>query len=156
MAERKEFLCKVDLDDLAAEVGRVEEIGDRVRLAGYGLAAPLVKAREGQLRREVKRTANRKGARHPEVARREADLARAEARFALFREETERARLTRPSLETETGAAVWERLDGTRSLQEIARDLLQNYEVPPEQLEQDVQELVNDLLSIQAIHPVHR
>ncbi len=56
----------------------------------------------------------------------------------------------------ETGAAVWERLDGTRSLQEIARDLLQNYEVPPEQLEQDVQELVNDLLSIQAIHPVHR
>ncbi len=110
MAERKEFLCKVDLDDLAAEVGRVEEIGDRVRLAGYGLAAPLVKAREGQLRREVKRTANRKGARHPEVARREADLARAEARFALFREETERARLTRPSLETETGAAVWGRV----------------------------------------------
>lgn len=56
----------------------------------------------------------------------------------------------------ETGAAVWERLDGTRSLREIAGDLLQNYEVPPEQLEQDVQELVNDLLSIQAIHPVHR
>ena len=36
----------------------------------------------------------------------------------------------------ETGAAIWERLDGTRS--------------------RDLQELVNDLLSIQAIHPVHR
>lgn len=56
----------------------------------------------------------------------------------------------------ETGAAIWERLDGTRTLQEITGDLLHDYEVPPEQLEQDVQELVNDLLSIQAIHPVHR
>ncbi len=56
----------------------------------------------------------------------------------------------------ETGAAIWERLDGNRSLQEIAGDLLQDYEVPPEQIERDVQELVNDLLSIQAIHPVHR
>lgn len=110
MAERKEFSCNVDLDDLAAEVGRVEEIGDRVRLAGYGLAAPLVKAREGQLRREIRRTANRKGADHPEVARRTADLARGEVRFALFREETQRARLTRPNLETETGAAVWGRV----------------------------------------------
>lgn len=56
----------------------------------------------------------------------------------------------------ETGAAVWERLDGTRSLQDIAEDLLEDYEVPPEQLAQDLGELVNDLLSIQAIHPVHR
>lgn len=56
----------------------------------------------------------------------------------------------------ETGAAIWERLDGTRSLQDIAGDLVEEYEVPPERLEQDLQELVNDLLSIQAIHPVHR
>ena len=56
----------------------------------------------------------------------------------------------------DTGAVIWERLDGTRSLQEIAGDLLHDYEVPAEQLERDLQELVNDLLSIQAIHPVHR
>lgn len=56
----------------------------------------------------------------------------------------------------ETGAAIWGRLDGTRSLRDITGDLLDEYEVSPEQLERDVQELLNDLLSIQAIHPVHR
>ncbi len=56
----------------------------------------------------------------------------------------------------ETGAAVWERLDASRSIADIAVDLLAEYDVPSEQLERDLRELINDLLSIQAIQEVAR
>ncbi len=55
-----------------------------------------------------------------------------------------------------TGAAVWQRLDGGRSLGEIRRDLLAEYDVSTEQLDRDLHELITDLLSIQAIHEVSR
>jgi hypothetical protein len=54
----------------------------------------------------------------------------------------------------ETGAAVWRKLDGARSIQEIAAELVAEYEVGHPQLEQDLRELVNDLLNIQAIREV--
>ncbi len=56
----------------------------------------------------------------------------------------------------ETGATVWQRLDGGRSLGEIRRDLLAEYDVSTEQLDRDLHELITDLLSIQAIHEVSR
>lgn len=51
----------------------------------------------------------------------------------------------------ETGAAVWKRLDGKRSLREIAGDLTEEFDVAIEQLEKDLHALIEDLLSIQAI-----
>ena len=56
----------------------------------------------------------------------------------------------------ETGAEVWQRLDGTRSVRDIADDLHAAYEVATEQLEQDLKGLIDDLLSIEAIHEVPR
>ncbi len=56
----------------------------------------------------------------------------------------------------ETGAEVWQRLDGTRSVRDIAADLLAAYEVATERLDQDVKGLIDDLLSIEAIHEVPR
>ncbi len=56
----------------------------------------------------------------------------------------------------ETGAEVWQRLDGTRSLRDIAADLHAAYEVATEQLEQDLNGLIDDLISIEAIHEVPR
>ncbi len=56
----------------------------------------------------------------------------------------------------ETGAEVWQRLDGTRSVRDIAADLHAAYEVATEQLEQDLNGLIDDLISIEAIHEVPR
>ncbi len=56
----------------------------------------------------------------------------------------------------ETGAALWQRLDASRSVEDIAGDLLAEYDVSGEQLERDLRELINDLLSIQAIQEVAR
>ena len=56
----------------------------------------------------------------------------------------------------ETGAALWRRLDGSRSVQEIMEDLSQEFDVTREQLEQDVPPLIEDLLSIEAIRQVQR
>lgn len=56
----------------------------------------------------------------------------------------------------ETGAEVWRRLDGARSLHEIAHDLVNEYDVSRDTLERDLRELVGDLLSIQAIREVVR
>jgi len=51
----------------------------------------------------------------------------------------------------ETGAALWRRIDGTRSTREIIDDFTQEFEVRPEQIEQDFGTLLEDLLSVQAI-----
>ena len=54
----------------------------------------------------------------------------------------------------ETGAALWDRIDGARSVQEIEFDLTQEYDVAADQLRQDFETLLADLLSIRAIQEV--
>ena len=54
----------------------------------------------------------------------------------------------------ETGAAVWHRLDGARSIRDILGDLSDEYEVTWQELEQDADRLIKDLLSIEAIRQV--
>jgi hypothetical protein len=54
----------------------------------------------------------------------------------------------------ETGAALWNRIDGKRSVQAIGEEFSQEYDVTEEQLRRDVATLLADLLSIQAIHEV--
>lgn len=54
----------------------------------------------------------------------------------------------------ETGAALWRRIDGARSLQDITAAFLDEYDVTTEQLTQDFETLLTDLLSIQAIDEV--
>ena len=51
----------------------------------------------------------------------------------------------------ETGAALWRRIDGTRSIRAILTELSNEYDVTSEQLEKDLTTLIEDLLSIRAI-----
>ena len=51
----------------------------------------------------------------------------------------------------ETGAALWRRIDGTRSIRAILTELSDEYDVTSEQLEKDLTTLIEDLLSIRAI-----
>jgi len=46
----------------------------------------------------------------------------------------------------ETGKALWARLDGKRTLREIARGLAEEYEAPPGEIEKDVRGLVQELV----------
>jgi hypothetical protein len=46
----------------------------------------------------------------------------------------------------ETGKAIWELLDGRRSLQEVARELSEKYAAEPEKIQTDVLGLVGELL----------
>jgi len=46
----------------------------------------------------------------------------------------------------ETGKAIWDRLDGARSLGEIVVALGQDYEAPPGEIERDVLGLVEELV----------
>jgi hypothetical protein len=45
----------------------------------------------------------------------------------------------------ETGRAIWERLDGKRSLREVAKDLKADFEARPGEIEEDIAGLVNVL-----------
>jgi hypothetical protein len=54
----------------------------------------------------------------------------------------------------ETGAALWNHIDGARSIQEIASVFTEEYDVAAEQLHQDFETLLADLLSIRAIEEV--
>lgn len=54
----------------------------------------------------------------------------------------------------ETGAALWGRIDGTRSMQTISDEFVQEYDVTVEQLHQDFHTLLIDLLSIHAVNEV--
>lgn len=46
----------------------------------------------------------------------------------------------------ETGREIWDRLDGKKTLQEIAAELSEGFEAPPGKIEQDVAGLVAELL----------
>lgn len=54
----------------------------------------------------------------------------------------------------ETGAAFWNRIDGTHSVQAISDSFLNEYEVTEDQLTRDLDALLADLLSVQAIEEV--
>lgn len=51
----------------------------------------------------------------------------------------------------ETGAALWRLIDGKHSVQDIVRALSEEYDVTVEQLTKDLNTLIEDLLSIEAI-----
>ena len=51
----------------------------------------------------------------------------------------------------ETGAALWRRIDGKRTLHDLTLELLDEFDVTQAQLEKDVASLIEDLLSIHAI-----
>lgn len=54
----------------------------------------------------------------------------------------------------ETGATLWNCIDGSRSIHEIASGFAEEYHVAAEQLHQDFETLLTDLLSIHAIEEV--
>jgi hypothetical protein len=54
----------------------------------------------------------------------------------------------------ETGAALWNRIDGTRSIQTITAEFVQEYDVTLNRLHRDVETLLADLRSIHAIDEV--
>ena len=54
----------------------------------------------------------------------------------------------------ETGAALWGRINGLRSVQTISHEFVQEYDVTVEQLHQDFHTLLIDLLSIHAVNEV--
>jgi hypothetical protein len=54
----------------------------------------------------------------------------------------------------DTGAAIWNRIDGKRSLATIADEFLAEYDVTVEQLGPDLETLLTDLLSIRAVEEV--
>ncbi len=56
----------------------------------------------------------------------------------------------------ETGAALWHRIDGQRTAQDIVTDFCNEYEVATDQLAKDFTSLLDDLLSIQAVEEVTR
>ncbi|NGZ94759.1 MAG: hypothetical protein CV089_01270 [Nitrospira sp. WS110] len=56
----------------------------------------------------------------------------------------------------ETGAALWNRIDGRRTAQEIITDFCGEYEVAVDQLAKDFTSLLDDLLSIQAVEEMTR
>ena len=47
----------------------------------------------------------------------------------------------------ETGRAIWSKLDGSKSLQEIAVELQQEYEAPLDEIESDIAGLAQELLN---------
>ena len=51
----------------------------------------------------------------------------------------------------ETGATLWQRLDGKTPMRDIVLDFQREFDVTQAQLEQDTSSLIDDLLSIQAI-----
>ena len=110
MSSANKFTAEVNLDEFSADMARIEDVSDRARLAGYGLADPLIKARQGQMQREIERSKRRKGADHPDVARQQTNLERGTARFALLAEERDRARISRPSYDSEKNGSIWGRV----------------------------------------------
>jgi hypothetical protein len=46
----------------------------------------------------------------------------------------------------ELGARIWELLDGKRALTDVAGELTSEYDAPPEEIEQDLRALAEDML----------
>ena len=110
MPSEEKLTESVKVEELAAELGRVEELADRVVLAGHGLAAPLLAAHAANADARWCVPLKRKGADHPDVACRAANVARAEVRLGLVAEELERARVDRPAPAADGEATVWGRV----------------------------------------------
>ncbi len=53
----------------------------------------------------------------------------------------------------ETAARFWSLIDGEKSVEEIQKGLLEEYEIDPSVLNRNVEELVKDLTSISALIP---
>lgn len=51
----------------------------------------------------------------------------------------------------EVGTAIWERLDGKKSLKEIAKNLLKEYKVSKERLNKDIEGFIKALEKIGAV-----
>ena len=56
----------------------------------------------------------------------------------------------------ETGAALWKRIDGQRTAQDIMTDFCNEFDVATDQLAKDFTSLLDDLLSIQAVEEIAR
>lgn len=56
----------------------------------------------------------------------------------------------------DTGAALWNRIDGQRTAQDIVTDFCNEYEVTADQVAKDFTSLLDDLLSIQAVEEIVR
>lgn len=56
----------------------------------------------------------------------------------------------------ETGAALWYRIDGQRTTEDILTDFCNEYEVTTDQLAKDFSLLLDDLLSIKAVEEIPR
>ena len=56
----------------------------------------------------------------------------------------------------DTGAALWNRIDGHRTAQDIVTDFCNEYEVGADQVAKDFTLLLDDLLSIQAVEEIAR
>ena len=59
-------------------------------------------------------------------------------------------------LEDPLCAALWNRIDGRRTAQDIVTDFCDEYEVATDQLAKDFTSLLDDLLSIQAVEEIAR
>ena len=51
----------------------------------------------------------------------------------------------------ETGAAIWDKIDGKKTLQEIIREIEEEYEAEGQQLETDAVEFVNEMMAAKLI-----
>ncbi|MEY6434111.1 PASTA domain-containing protein [Thioalkalicoccus limnaeus] len=119
----------LDTELLQQELTDVGEIADRVRIAQFGLARPLLAMRQAQLEREAARVTRRKGANHPEAAARAQAAARMATRVAAFEQDLARLRIDPPTLKTETGAALYGRVvDAGEPVGDLTIVILQNGE----------------------------
>lgn len=99
----------IDLDVLEQDLLQLNKVRDCVRLGSFGLATPLIRARQAQMRKEVARAKRLLAEDDPEIARLEGNLERATARFALVAEETRRAEVIEPDFDPEAGV-IWGRV----------------------------------------------
>ena len=53
----------------------------------------------------------------------------------------------------ETGAAIWDKIDGKKNLKEIIKEIEEEFEAEGQQLEMDVLEFVNELIEAKLIEP---
>jgi len=56
----------------------------------------------------------------------------------------------------ETAAAIWRRIDGKKTLEEIGVEVAEEFEVTPAQLQSDLAPLIEDLRSIEALQEADR